>query len=238
MAMERGPERVAGGVTMSKEASTAALETFSQRTHRNQRRVPGHEARSKEARIVRTASGRESAEIEDARILSVAEDTMKSAALSTQRRERRIILPAILRVSLRVLAFVLWTTLAGSAFAQTGERREVRKYPVKRAAIENLQRWVDSGHDEWCRHADFVAAATLRTIAPEAEAEYQLTSASLEKERETRTRSTYTYHSLDGRVTYRITVRRYAWQRKSAGGMRNAIWVPERADIVTKATSD
>jgi hypothetical protein len=237
--MERGPERVAGGVTMSKKASTAALETFSQRTHRNQRRVPGHprrkKARGKNSRI---ASRRQSAEIEQASILSVAEDTMKPAALSTQRRERRIIFPAILRVSLRVLAFVLWTTLAGSAFAQTSERREVRKYPVKRAAIENLQRWVDSGHDEWCRHAEFVAAATLRTIAPEAEAEYQLTSASLEKDRETRTRSMYTYHSLDGRVTYRITVRRYAWQRKSAGGMRNAIWVPERADIVTKATSD
>jgi hypothetical protein len=147
-------------------------------------------------------------------------------------------LPAILRVSLQVLAFVLWTTLAGSAFAQTVEHRVVRKFPVKRVAIENLQRWVDSGHDEWCRDAEFVAAATLRAIAPEAEAEYQLASASLEKEQESRTRSTYTYHSIDGRVTYRITVRRYAWQRKAAGGVKNAIWVPERAEIVTKETSD
>lgn len=171
-------------------------------------------------------------------ILSVAEDTMKSAALSMQRQERRIILPAILRVSLRVVAFVLWTTLAGSAFAQTVDHREVRKYPMKQAGIENLQRWVDSGHDQWCRDAEFVAAATFRAIAPEAEAEYQLASATREKEHETRTRSTYTYHSIDGRVTYRITVRRYAWQWKAAGGMKNAIWVPERAEIVTKATSD
>jgi hypothetical protein len=53
-AMQGGPERVAGGVTMSKKASTAALETFSQRTHQNQRRVPGHEAKSKEAKKQRS----------------------------------------------------------------------------------------------------------------------------------------------------------------------------------------
>ena len=163
---------------------------------------------------------------------------MKRTAQSREKKERQMILPAILQVSLRVVAFVLWTTLAGGAFAQTGEHREVRKYPVKRSGIENLQRWVDSGHDEWCRNAEFVAAATLRAIAPEAEAEYQLASAPLEKEQETRTRSKYTYHSLDGRVTYRITVRRYAWRGKAAGDMRNAVWVPERAEIVTKTTVD
>ena len=60
------------------------------------------------------------------------------------------------------------------------------EFPVKPDGSRKLQRWVDAGHDTWCRNAEFVAAATLRRIAADTEGEYELVSSTLQKERETR----------------------------------------------------
>lgn len=163
---------------------------------------------------------------------------MNGSTQETKQNGLGIILPAALRISFRVVGFILWTTLAGAAFGQTKEQREVRDYAATRVAVEHLQRWVNAGHDEWCRDAKSVAEGALQRIAEPAEAEYELMSASMQKENETETRAVYNYHSLDGRVTYRITVRRYPWLEKTAGGIRNAVWAPERAEILTKSTLD
>jgi hypothetical protein len=48
----------------------------------------------------------------------------------------------------------------------------------------------------------------------------------------------YSYHSLDGRSTYRITVRRFRWLLPTAGSFRQMIWVPERAEIITRRNLD
>ena len=83
-----------------------------------------------------------------------------------------------------------------------------------------------------------MAAATLRRIAPNTQSEYELASSTLEKERETKVRAVYTYHSLDGSVIYRITVRRFESRQRNADAFREAVWVPERAEILTQSRQD
>jgi len=147
------------------------------------------------------------------------------------------LLREMLRISFRVVMFVVWVTFAGAAFGQTPEKRVVKIYAVDRAAAVNLQRWVDAGHDTWCRHAELVAAMTLRAVALEMEDELTLASSSLESEEKSETQATYTYHSLDGGTTYRIAVRRYEWL-KSDAGIADVVWIPERVEIETEPTRD
>jgi hypothetical protein len=134
------------------------------------------------------------------------------------------LLREMLRISFRVVMFVVWVTFAGAAFGQTPEKRVVKIYAVDRAAAVNLQRWVDAGHDTWCRHAEL-------------EDELTLASSSLESEEKSETQATYTYHSLDGGTTYRIAVRRYEWL-KSDAGIADVVWIPERVEIETEPTRD
>lgn len=115
------------------------------------------------------------------------------------------------------------------------QRRQVRALRVDRAAVENLQRWVSSGHDAWCKDAQLVASAEMRRIAPEfAGYQYDLASLPLEPRTQAATRAVFTYTSLDGHKTYRITLRRYAWLLPLAGDARSIVWVPSRTEIITK----
>ena len=164
---------------MSQKTSTAALETFRQRLLYHQRRAPGHlGGKGGNAMHMRGTQARKKYPLAQATM--VTEDAMNGTMKHAQQKGSRFIFPAVLRVTSRVIAFLVWTTLAGSAFAQTGERREVRNFPVKPESVRNLRRWVDAGHDTWCRNAEFVAAATLRRIAPDTQEEYELASSALE----------------------------------------------------------
>jgi hypothetical protein len=113
--------------------------------------------------------------------------------------------------------------------------REVRTLRVDRRAIENLQRWVSDGHDGWCRDAQMVASAEMRRMAPDFSGyQFDLASLPLEKELDAADRVVFSYTSFDGRVTYRITLRRYAWLTAIAGEKRSIIWVPAETEIITK----
>jgi hypothetical protein len=148
----------------------------------------------------------------------------------------RTILPVILRIA---LSLILWTLGAASmniAAAQTKEHRVVHNFTVDRAQVENVQRSVNAGHDPWCRDSQLVAAASLRRVSPEV-SDLELASLPLELEHSRKTTAIYTFHSLDGR-TFRITLRRYRWLLPVAGSFQKMIWVPERAEIVTRDTLD
>ena len=110
---------------------------------------------------------------------------------------------------------------------------------MDRAHIETLQRWVNSGHDEWCRDPQLVASAAVRLASPQfSESRFELASLPLEGEHSRVTKTIYTYHSLDGRTTYRVTLRRFRWLLPAAGTFRQMIWVPERAESITRDTFD
>jgi hypothetical protein len=147
-------------------------------------------------------------------------------------------LPVILRVT---LSLVLWTLGGGMvmnpAAEPAKEHRVVYTFAVDRTQTENLQRWVNDGHDGWCRDPQLVAGAAMRRISEKFE-EVEAASLPLERERWEKSEAVYTFHSLDGLKTYRITLRRYDWLLRTAGSLHGMIWVPEKAEIVTRATLD
>ena len=223
-----GSVRVAGGELLSKKTSTAARVTCRDLLP-FQRRAPGHPA---------------SAFVEPGFrgvplfTRNSQEDTMNNAP-QFPRRGFKSVLRVIFRITLSLL---LWTLGASAMDVRVApippkEHRVVFNFPVDRAKAENLQHWVNAGHHSWCRDPRFVASEALRRISPELGA-FEPASLPLELEHSTRTKSVYTFHSLDGRATYRITLRRYLYLLPTAGSLDRVIWIPQSAEIVKRDVRD
>ena len=153
----------------------------------------------------------------------------------------RVILPVILRITFCLVMWTLgaMTMIVPVAEAQTREHRVVQTIPVDRPRVENLQRWVNAGHDTWCRNPKFVASMALRRISPEfANYDFELASMATSGEKVSPPRAVYTFHSLDGHTTYRITLRRFAWQSKTAASPDDRIWVPVSSEKITRDSLD
>ena len=151
----------------------------------------------------------------------------------------RLTLSALLRVILVLLLLVLGVAPAPPTFARTKTHRLVKTYPVNRANAENLQRWVNAGHDTWCRDPKLVAAHTLEQFAPGlADSTYELASQPVVHKLSHDRTAIYTYHSLDGQTTYRFTLRRPRWLRPTAGSLNNTVWLPTRLEILTDSIID
>jgi len=151
----------------------------------------------------------------------------------------RLTLPALLRAIFALLLLLLGVAHAPSANAQTKSNRIVITYPVNRANAENLQRWVNTGHDTWCRDPKLVAAHTLEQFAPDlADSAYELASQPVVRKLSHDRTAIYTYHSLDGQTTYRLTLIRPQWLRPVAGSLRYTVWLPTHLEILTDSIID
>jgi hypothetical protein len=117
---------------------------------------------------------------------------------------------------------------------QPKDHRVVLSFPVDRVKAEDLQRWVNEGHDPWCRDPQLVAASALRRVSSDSS---EFEPASLQLESNEKNKAVYTFHSLDGYTTYRITLRRYRFLLRAAGSFQRIIWIPETAEILSRATS-
>lgn len=225
----------------NKQTSTAALDSLRQGPLSSQRRVPRHPASARSSIVARSKQGNPERyrEVQQAQLVIHQEEVMN--ANTRQRAPRKIttIFPVILRVTFSLLLWTLGAATMNLAAAQVRpkEHRVVQTFPVSRAAVENLQRWVNAGHDIWCRDPQLVASAALRGVSPEL-SDYELTSLPLELEHSHKTRAIYTFHSLDGRTTFRITLRRYPYLLPTAGSLRQMIWVPASAEIITRDIQD
>ena len=145
-------------------------------------------------------------------------------------RTLRTILPVLLRIA---FSLILWTLgAAPMVLAAEPKGHRVYTFSVDRTQIEQLQRWVNAGHDAWCRDPQLVASHSLNRVLPDSDR--QLVSFPLEREHRRKTTVVYTFHSLDGLTTYHITVRRYRWLLPIAGSQHKMIWVPERAEIISR----
>ena len=156
-----------------------------------------------------------------------------------RRTNAKVVLSVLFRVTFSLL---LWT-LGASAMdirvpqIQPRQHRVTINFPVDRAKIETLQRWVNAGHDSWCRDPQLVAASALRRVSPQF-ADFELASFPLELEQSENTKVVYAFHSLDGQTIYRITLRRHLYLLRSAGSLNRIIWIPESAEIITRDTRD
>jgi hypothetical protein len=122
---------------------------------------------------------------------------------------------------------------APAAMAAGAERRIEVSRDLNRVKIENLQRWVSSGHEEWCKDARLVALDELRRVAPMfAGDSADLEALPLDAESESAQRAVFVWNSPDDRATYRVTVERFAWLLPIAGDANAIVWVPTHAQIV------
>lgn len=150
-------------------------------------------------------------------------------------RTTQLISPTLLPITLALLLAFLAISTAPATHAQTKSDRIGKTYPVNRANAENLQRWVNAGHDTWCRDPKLVAAHTLEQFAPGlADSTYELASQPVVHKLPHGNTAIYTYHSLDGQTTYRIALRRPQWLCPTAGSLRNTVWLPIRLEILTQ----
>ena len=123
--------------------------------------------------------------------------------------------------------------------AQTLHASRGHKLPVNRTRIENLQRWVNNGHDTWCRDPKSVASAALNRVAPDfANSEFELASLPTGRTTAHGTKSTYAFASLDGRTIHKVTLRRYRWLLPIAGAPDQIVWAPVRIETITRPLTD
>jgi len=116
--------------------------------------------------------------------------------------------------------------------AKPHEQRIVLNRAINRPAVENLQRWVNGGHESWCKDARMVASSELRRIAPDFALSGDLQALPLQTEFLTGTKAVFAWTPLDARATYRVTVERFAWLLPLAGKRGDIVWVPTRTEIV------
>jgi hypothetical protein len=157
---------------------------------------------------------------------------MNMQNITTQSTARQEMLPMILSITGNLL---LWTLgfATMSLATENNPQRIVQEFPIDPSRAENLQRWVNSGHDTWCRSANLVAQATLQRIAPEfSAADLELAALPTETKRLKPNKVIYTYHSLDGHSTYRITVVRYPSLLHSANPKYAQVWLSIRSEKI------
>jgi hypothetical protein len=108
----------------------------------------------------------------------------------------------------------------------------VNERTINRAEVENLQRWVSSGHADWCKDARLVAAEELWRLAPEYSGDgLELNAIGGETIADGGDRVTFEWASLDGRAVYRVTVERFDWLLPIESDTEAIVWVPTSTEI-------
>jgi hypothetical protein len=112
------------------------------------------------------------------------------------------------------------------------EERITHERHIDQADVENLQRWVSSGHADWCKDARLVAAEELWRMAPEYSGDgFELNAISAEPIASGGNRVTFEWTPLDGRALYRVTVERFDWLLPIAKNSESIVWVPTSTEI-------
>jgi hypothetical protein len=123
-----------------------------------------------------------------------------------------------------------------AAAAKSGDETRVVSYrAADRAEIENLQRWVAAGHEDWCKDARLVAAEELQRLAVDfVDDAVQLTTVNIGESSgggNGAKKMTFEWTPLDGRATYRATVERFEWLLPIDGDADALVWVPTTTEI-------
>ena len=119
-----------------------------------------------------------------------------------------------------------------SAAANGREEDRSNERPINRAEVENLQRWVSSGHADWCKDARLVAAEELWRLAPEYSGDgFELNAMLAEPIANDGNRVAFEWAPMDGRALYRVTVERFDWLLPIVKDSESIVWVPTSTEI-------
>jgi hypothetical protein len=133
-------------------------------------------------------------------------------------------------VGMLAAAMTLAPLAAGGAVRE--EDRITNERIINRREVENLQRWVSSGHADWCKDARLVAAEDLWRLAPEYSGDgFELNAMSAEPIANGGNRVTFEWAPMDGRALYRVTVERFDWLLPIAKDSESSVWVPTSTEI-------
>jgi hypothetical protein len=227
---------------MSMKASTAALESSASRSLPNQCRAPRHPAGAKRSasEVKGPRSKDKATQVYVVQTAILREDAMNANNHFATHIHHKSIAPVMLRIAFSLLLWTVGFASMNLVEAQVKPQRVVRDYPVDRAKLEHLQRWVNEGHDTWCRDPKLVASAALNRVAPGFANSENFELASLPTERTTAhgTKSIYTFASLDGRTTYQVTLRRYRYLLPIAGTPDKIVWAAVRIETITRPITD
>ena len=127
-----------------------------------------------------------------------------------------------------IFAAALMVVPVVTAGQKGGDERWVGYRTIEKAEIENLQRWVAAGHEEWCKDARLVAAEELKRITPEFAGDAAELNADAGDDAK---RMTFEWASPDGRVLYRVTVERFEWLLSIAKDADGIVWVPTVVEV-------
>lgn len=137
-----------------------------------------------------------------------------------------------MRIAGGILAGVLAFAAPAAMAATQQDRRVDVSHSLDRTKIENLQRWVNSGHEEWCKDARLVAMDEMRRLAPDFSGEFaDLEAIPLDTESASAQRAVFNWSTPDGRASYRVTVEKFDWLLPIAGDESAIVWVPTHAEI-------
>jgi len=130
------------------------------------------------------------------------------------------------------MAGALSLTPVAAARNGSAASRVVNERAIDRTRVENLQRWVNSGHADWCKDARLVAAEELWRLAPDFSGD-SLEMSKMESGADPidGSRLTFEWTPMDGRATYRVTVVRFEWLKPIAKTTDAIVWVPTSAEI-------
>ncbi len=131
-----------------------------------------------------------------------------------------------------MLAGAMTLVPLAAAGAVREEDRITNDRNINRSEVENLQRWVSSGHADWCKDARLVAAEELWRLAAEYSGDgFELNAISAEPIANGGNRVTFEWAPMDGRALYRVTVERFDWLLPIAKDSESIVWVPISTEI-------
>ena len=131
-----------------------------------------------------------------------------------------------------MLAGAMTLVPLAAAGAVREEDRITNDRNINRSEVENLQRWVSSGHADWCKDARLVAAEELWRLAAEYSGDgFELNAISAEPIANGGNRVTFEWAPMDGRALYRVTVERFDWLLPIAKDTEAIVWVPTSMEI-------
>jgi hypothetical protein len=112
------------------------------------------------------------------------------------------------------------------------EDRITNERIINRREVENLQRWVSSGHADWCKDARLVAAEELWRLSAQYSGDgFELNAIAAERVANGGNRVTFEWAPMDGRALYRVTVERFDWLLPIAKDSESIVWVPTSTEI-------
>ena len=150
----------------------------------------------------------------------------------SEKKIRAAVMKAVGISVVGLLAGAMTLVPLASAGAVREEDRITNDRNINRSEVENLQRWVSSGHADWCKDARQVAAEELWRLAAEYSGDgFDLNAISAEPIANGGNRVTFEWAPMDGRALYRVTVERFDWLLPIAKDSESIVWVPTSTEI-------